>query len=88
MDPPRAAASPDAAQTARVALSMPRPVSLWKQLTWAYQSQLITYALTRCGGDVPAAARLLEVTPFTLYRFLRRVEAQDEREKERAEANG
>ena len=42
---------------------MPRPVSMWKRLTWAFQNQLVTYALTRCGGNVEAAAKVLEVSP-------------------------
>lgn len=50
---------------------MPRPPSLWKELTWAYQDLLLTYALTRCQGDVAEAAKLLGISQTILYRRLR-----------------
>ena len=60
---------------------MPRSSSLWNELTWAYPSQLVTDALTRCGGNVNAAATLLEIRPSTLHRFLRLHPGQGAREE-------
>ena len=50
---------------------MARPPSIFKALTWAYQQQIITYALTRSHGNVQQAARLLEVSVTTIERFMR-----------------
>lgn len=56
---------------------MPRPPSLFKRITRAYQQQLISYALTRCQGNVQQAAALLEVSVRTIERFMRR-QARDQ----------
>ena len=61
--------------TRHVASACPRHSprrGLASRLTWAYQEQLVAYAMTRCGDDISAAARLLEVTPFTILALLRK----------------
>ena len=47
---------------------MARPPSIFKALTWAYQQQIITYALVRCEGDVQQAANFLGIDDMTLRR--------------------